>query len=292
MKRLAGSEGKSELTVHEDYKAMIPAQVLGALEPGEACLLREHLIDCAVCRAELDAVSEAVSPLALAADAVEPPAELRDRILDIIKTTAQEKADGKREDPPRDNVIPFTARPRKSSGVARILTIAASIACIAALAALWVIWKRERQSQAEIAQINRQLNDAQSQLAHEREIREMFSSPDARIAQLQGLEPAPDATAKFAINQKTGRALLIAHNLPQAPAGKEYQMWYIVDGKPLPGGVFKADQSGNAEERETVPVEGRNAPVFAVTLEPAGGVQSPTGAAYLKTPAAAPAPIS
>jgi hypothetical protein len=49
--------------------------------------------------------------------------------------------------------------------------------------------------------------------------------------------------------------------------------------------VFKVDPSGNVEERETVPVEGRNALVFAVTLEPAGGVQSPTGAAYLKTPA-------
>ena len=42
------------------------------------------------------------------------------------------------------------------------------------------------------------------------------------------------------------------------------------------------DARGRAETHGTIPPEGRRAQTFAVTLEPAGGAQSPTGEMYLK----------
>jgi anti-sigma-K factor RskA len=75
--------------------------------------------------------------------------------------------------------------------------------------------------------------------------------------------------------------MLLAYNLPAPPAGKEYQLWYISDGKPLPGGVFRTDAKGNGELKGIVSPEGRAAGVFAVTLEPQGGGSAPTSAPIL-----------
>ena len=58
--------------VHEDYKEMIPARALSALDAAEARALNEHLENCAECRKELEEWEATAAALAFAADPVEP----------------------------------------------------------------------------------------------------------------------------------------------------------------------------------------------------------------------------
>ena len=83
---------------------------------------------------------------------------------------------------------------------------------------------------------------------------------------------------------KNGRAILMAKGLPPPPAGKAYQLWFIAGGKPMPGKVFTTDASGAGTLKDQIPPQARNAAVFAITLEPEDGVQSPTGQIYLSQP--------
>ena len=70
-------------------------------------------------------------------------------------------------------------------------------------------------------------------------------------------------------------------DLPPPPAGKVYELWAIAGGKPLPAGLFTVDAEGKGS-LAVAPLAGvATVEVFAVTLEPAEGVQSPTGAMYL-----------
>jgi anti-sigma-K factor RskA len=113
----------------------------------------------------------------------------------------------------------------------------------------------------------------------------MLTAPGAQMAQLSGTNVAQQASAKLAFDPQTGRAMLFAYNLPPAPAGKAYQLWYIADlAHPVPGGVFNTDARGGAVLRDQVPAAGRRASVFAVTLEPQGGTSAPTGDKYLLSP--------
>jgi anti-sigma-K factor RskA len=97
---------------------------------------------------------------------------------------------------------------------------------------------------------------------------------------------AERARARLTFDAQTGRAMLTAADLPPAPPGKAYQLWFIAAGKPpMPGSVFRPDAHGHAEMHENIPPEGRTAAVFAVTLEPAGGTSAPTGEIYLKSSA-------
>jgi anti-sigma-K factor RskA len=134
------------------------------------------------------------------------------------------------------------------------------------------------------------LEEAQSELrtqreiiAREREARDLIAAPEARIMTLSGTEMATRARAKFVYDRTTGRAMLMADDLPPAPAGKAYQLWFIAEGKPpMPGHVFNTDNTGHGELRDQMPEEARGATTFAVTLEPSNGVPAPTGAIYLK----------
>lgn len=62
---------------------------------------------------------------------------------------------------------------------------------------------------------------------------------------------------------------LIASNLPPAPAGKQYQLWALVDGKPVDAGMLQ-NCDGLCQLK---PVQ--QAQAFAITLENAGGSPVP-----------------
>ena len=67
--------------VHDDYKEMIPARALSALDAAEERVLNEHLENCSECRKELEDWQATAAALALAPDPEEPSPGVRERIL-------------------------------------------------------------------------------------------------------------------------------------------------------------------------------------------------------------------
>jgi anti-sigma-K factor RskA len=283
---------------------MLAAQALGALDGAEARRLAAHLEGCAECRAELESWNETAAALAYAAPTVEPSAELRSRILDGIHAESAQQIsrsvlkrdNGKtantaiESSQAKSNVVPLVKPARRAWSTASMVgAMAASLALIALVVSLLILWNRYDTMKQEMARLSARLNQTQGELArereklsHEREAIALITLPDARMATLAGTEMASSAHAKFVFDRNTGRAMLMADNLPAAPAGKAYQLWFIAEGKsPVPGQVFTPDASGHAEMRDEVPAEARNATIFAITLEPSEGVPAPTGPKYL-----------
>lgn len=305
---------------HEDYKEMLALHALDALDDeSERRMLEAHLADCADCRAELDAARQASASLAYAAPPVAPAPELRAQILARIKSEPQgEKEDAGRRassgngaatsttSPSTRTTSPASAastvsnvsapdefarrREAREVKVSRRLfvfgTLAASLAIAALLLSLLLLWQRNERLQTEVAQLSANANQTAQELARTRADRELLAAPEAHTATLAGTKMAARARARLTFDERTGRAMLMAADLPPAPAGKAYQLWFIAEGKPpMPGSVFQTDASGHAEMHDIVPPEGRRAAVYAVTLEPAGGVSVPTGEMYLKSSA-------
>jgi anti-sigma-K factor RskA len=288
---------------------MIAAHALDALEAAEARELETHLATCAECRRELAAWQDVSASLVYAAPLAEPSAEVRSRILESVraegakpssgvaaKENGKAKAGAAISSRKESNVVPFEkpAERRAWSAASMAGALAASLAFVALIGALVLLWNRNARMEREMARVTEQLEQAQVELrnqrqtiAREREARELISAPEARIMTLSGTEMATRARAKFVYDRTTGRAMLMADDLPPAPAGKAYQLWFIAEGKPpMPGHVFNTDAAGHAEMQDQLPEEARGSTlVFAVTLEPSGGVPAPTGAMYLKSAA-------
>lgn len=277
---------------------MLAPFALGALDSTESRLLEEHLATCTDCRAEIEQWRDTASALAFSAEAVEPSAELRSRILETVRTIPQnsihrETSRGTVAEDGQEGVkgaasnviqMPLDTRRRWSAGLT-FGALAASVAIIALSATLFVLWNRLDKLQQQYEREHTAVDALAKQLAEEREMREMLTAPGVRLTELSGLGPGQGSSARVALDPKTGRAMLFVYNLPPAPAGKAYQLWFISDIKhPVPGAVFQPDAQGRAVMRDQAPEAGRGASVFAVTLEPAGGVSAPTGTQYLLSP--------
>jgi anti-sigma-K factor RskA len=272
---------------HQDYQQLLFPHSLDALEVSEARELEAHLETCAECRAELIALRDDAALLAHTAEPAEPSPEVRARILESVR--AERAVD--RAGAMNDKVV--TMRPRANWNVWTMgLRIAAGLAFVALLMGLIVFWRREVKLRQEVAQLNRQLNTQQHELARDRDVlarqREalaLLNSPDAKHMELAGSETAQNARGSFVYDQKTGKAVFLADGLPATPSDKAYELWFIPKGhSPMPGRIFTVDSSGHALLSEQMPADAIGNAVIAITLEPKRGSAVPTGAIYLSSP--------
>ncbi|HEU5322505.1 MAG TPA: anti-sigma factor, partial [Methylomirabilota bacterium] len=114
-----------------------------------------------------------------------------------------------------------------------------------------------------------------AELAGHREFLDLLRDPATRVVELRGLPAAPQASGRVVWHERSGGRVFVA-NLPPPPPGKAYEAWTIAGPAPRPAGVFTVDAAGRGSHR-LEPAPGAPVTVFAVTLEPAGGVESPTG---------------
>jgi anti-sigma-K factor RskA len=245
--------------VHEDYKEMIPARALSALDAVEERALNEHLDSCSECRKELEEWQATAATLAVVPEPVEPSPAVRERIMSEV-----------RKDLSAGNVVPLRATSRNVwSSFGSLGAIAAAVVFVALLIGLFVIWQQKRAIERELAKRN--------------EFIQLVNTPGARVSELKGIDLGAGATAKLA-HDRSGHAILMASKLPNVPAGKAYQLWFIVPNKPpMPGKTFVPDSTGNAVMKDEMLGEAIDASVFAITVEPASGVPQPTGQIYLRS---------
>jgi anti-sigma-K factor RskA len=117
---------------HETRRDGLAAYLLGALEPGEAAALEQHLAGCEECRTELTWLRPAAQMLPEAVERVEPPPALRTRIMDEVQAdTSQRPRRGRRGlfSAPRHAAAGGRfASLRPAAGLVAVLVIAAGIA--------------------------------------------------------------------------------------------------------------------------------------------------------------------
>ena len=254
---------------HEDYKEMLPAQALSALDADDARALNQHLSECDECGQELADWENTAAVLALSANPVEPSRQVRERIMSAVR--------GERE--PESRVVPF---PQSRSDIWRsfglVGAVAAAVLIVVLIIWIVVLWQQNR----SLRRSNQSLASTIHSMDRSNRFVDILSTPGARVTELQGNGPGSGATAQL-VHDRSGRAMLLANGLPPTPTGKEYQLWFIV-GKnpPIPGRTFATDEVGRGALTDDVPEQAMGSAVFAVTLEPLGGSLSPTSPIYLR----------
>jgi hypothetical protein len=101
-------------------------------------------------------------------------------------------------------------------------------------------------------------------------------------------EKQPRTKGKLFVNPSRG-FLLIASNLPQAPAGMAYELWLIPrakGGKPVRAGMFRPESDGSVMHLERAAVDVNATAAVAVTMEVDAGVDAPTSTPVIVAPLA------
>ncbi len=101
----------------------------------------------------------------------------------------------------------------------------------------------------------------------------VLRDPAFKTVKLVGVEGHPDANMRVYWNPQRQQVYVDLVNLPQPPAGKQYQLWALDNGKPVDAGMI-AYRGTNLSMQQMKAIG--SAQAFAVTLEPAGGSKNPT----------------
>lgn len=216
----------------------LAAYALDALDESERSAFEAHLADCDDCRAGLEDFRRTAGLLSYGAETPPPPDALRERILE----------EARRERPTQSVVV---LRPR------RALRLTAMAAAAAAVIALGLgIWAATLASSLD-AERDARANDARAAA-----ILADADSTRVTLGDRGHLVRAPD-----------GQSVMVVRNLPAAPADKTYEAWVIDAGGPVKAGLFQGGGQQIVLLQQPVPEGAR----VAVTLEPEGGSDQPTG---------------
>jgi anti-sigma-K factor RskA len=99
----------------------------------------------------------------------------------------------------------------------------------------------------------------------------VITNVNTKTIELKGLEIAPQALVTVYWQKSENATLLAIKNLPQPPTGKQYQLWAIVNKKPVDAGLLTYDKTLIQNMKAFDQPE-----AFAITLEPEGGSVNPT----------------
>ncbi len=249
------------------------AYATDALDGTEALDVKYHLSECEVCRREFDEFSETAAELSRLV-ATAPPVELRSSVLRSITQirplppevddtdTADEVAQ-----PDRPAVV-VSLRPRRFG---RVLVGIAAAAVIAALGAGGYALDTQHQltaSQSAQLEANRQRQIAQQETA-------ILQAPDASVysGRLQD-----GSSVSYLVTKSQNAAMMVSGELSDPGQGKTYQMWTLV--RTVDGGTtYLPDHTfgGGRNQRVVVTGDVTDAIGIAITVEPEGGSQHPTG---------------
>jgi anti-sigma-K factor RskA len=234
---------------HVEAAESLGAYALGALPEHQAARLEAHLEDCDRCRQDLAQLKQAADVLPATAPPVQPPAELRDRIMAIVGAEAELlRAAGPAADrpPPRRWTWwrSWSARPAVAAG-----SVAAALVVGAA---------------AGIALVGRAPSDPEG------------GTLAARIT-----DPAAARTARAWVSVYDGRARLVVRGMPWPAPRRVYQVWVQpAGGPPVPAGAVFAVRSGSVE----IPRRLRRGERVLVSSEPEGGSRAPTRPPVIVSP--------
>jgi len=100
----------------------------------------------------------------------------------------------------------------------------------------------------------------------------VIAKPSVLRYNLEGVPGHEESKATLYWDQLTKEVYLMPAGLPALPAGKQYQLWAIVDGKPVNAGVYNGQDFRMMQKM----IGTKRADMFAITIENEGGAVQPT----------------
>lgn len=147
---------------------------------------------------------------------------------------------------------------------------------------LWMMNQNEQlentitNSEVEKSYMEIQIEEAQNNLAATKKLLNVLRDKDIIAVPLSGQGNFTTTYAKVYWDKKTNSIYLDAQGLPEAPAGKVYQVWSLTLNPLTPTSLGTIDDFNTDDNKIFTIVNANQSQAFGITLEPEGGSASPT----------------
>ena len=201
---------------------------------------------------------------------LEPPREMKSRIFSEI---GREKSPVTHTPLAKPSLVPRI-------GFARYVAAASLILLAGSVLLNFYLLSQYKKTIAK----NEELIAAQTQVANNNKVLQtkilryenaisLMQNPLMTVVKMPGVpkSPAPTSMATVYWDTQSRDVYLLINKLPNPVPDKQYQLWAIVDGKPVDAGVFDMTEGISLVKLKTIP----KAEAFAITLEKKGGSSTP-----------------
>ncbi|MEO6071226.1 MAG: anti-sigma factor [Chitinophagaceae bacterium] len=203
-------------------------------------------------------------------DAVAPPIQIKQQVLAALNSI--------------DSVNTSEAKEKGQTPVRRLSAwklLAAACLILLAGVAFWAVTlnNKYQQETAANASLKDQLAQASTEVAELRLTAQTLQNPALKNVSMQGTQMSPGSFANIYWDSTSKDVYLLVNNMPKPASDKQYQLWAIIDGKPVDLGVI--DEKVWDKKLLVQMKNVQNAQAFAITLEPEGGSPAPRGSMYV-----------
>lgn len=259
--------------------------VLGLLPEEQAYKVEQLALLFPEIKEEIDRISKTLEDLANTASTLPSPG-VKTRVMDKLKAL---KAQEPLTNPSEPLVVPVSANGAKTAApviplAPRVrrrqqwLGAAAIIGILITTGLCVYLSQQNRQQRQEVAQLQHQVDTLQKswsfqqqQLLASNQALQIFQNNDYQRIDLINVPGKPAALAHLFWNKKTQEVYISDMSLPQAPVGKQYQLWAIVNGQPVDAGLLNSQKNYLQKMKAFAAAD-----AFAITLEKQGGSPTPT----------------
>ncbi|GAC1433079.1 MAG: hypothetical protein NVSMB7_08860 [Chitinophagaceae bacterium] len=258
--------------------------VLGVLPPEDAYKIEQLALLFPEVQAEIDSISQTLEGFTTQLSVDPSPSVKQNLINKLSELKKQEESRPETSSLHKvteDSEVPSPAPVRSiTSSINRtpLLLAAASIGLV--LSVGYIIYQAQSNNsrQQQILSLHQQVDSLHTTLGlQQRQITtyahtiNMLQDEKMKRIDLVNLPGKPPSQVNLYWHQQTHEVYLAGISLPAAPPQKQYQLWAIVNGKPVDAGlVNEASQSLQKMKAFS------KADAFAITLEKKGGSPTPT----------------
>lgn len=252
---------------HDQAFELLESYSLGLLQEHQYEAVEAHLDLCTECRARLRELSLVAEAMAESVDPKDPSPHVEQRLMASVRA--------RRVIRPH---VPWAWR------------LGWWAAAAASLAALYFGTRPTagdgvgKSSGVAVDSLLTQIHKLEGELDAYQDATLLLGQPGMQFIDMAGVAPNGQAFGKVVIGPDGKTGIVYMYQLPATPAGMEYQLWVMHEGKPTSAGTFSVAPDGSAMlSLQSLPELSRIA-AFEVTIEPVGGQPEPTGMMYLTGP--------
>jgi len=201
-------------------------------------------------------------------NAINPPEHVKDQIWSAINHNSIDET--------QETTLEKLNKPTKS--VSKIYFYLAIAAALLIIIGLPYHFYKINQYRSEISTLKKekieilaQNKTFQAQIQKASDEVDIVINPTTKNILLAGVTGHEDKKTVVYWSQ-AGEVFLRPNDLPSLPSNKQYQLWAIIDGKPVNAGLV--EQRENTQLQQMISVQ--HAEMFAITIEKQGGSKEPT----------------
>jgi anti-sigma-K factor RskA len=263
----------------EDVKAymesgILELYVLGDISPDEKHQVEAMALQHPAIKAELEAIEKSME-LYAEVYAIEPSENLRGQVLNSLITNLGDDRNFKPSHGSTQRAKVVEMGQQKSVNFFKYAFAACLALLLLSVATLFAVYNKLKNTNSELVTMQLQTQKFSNKVNLMDHQLDIFRDPSFKIIKLDGTPKSPNAKLAVAWSPAKQQVMidLGRMKLPANDDQHSYQLWALVDGKPVDLGVFNAaDDSTGLIEMKSI----ARAQAFAVTLEARGGVASPT----------------